>query len=309
MVKLLRYPLESLRLAHQRPLLRSTIFARIHPRILYSSIALQGQIRFHRTNFSNAPFAASLDKSQTSSALKRQSSVHRFSIAKNIYSNALQCSSRSTSTAAGAHKECADSSSGKPNNLKQIHIGLFGLCFIIPVAAGLIALPLWNLVKEQADAEAAVESRISLSNTLVKKFKNNEKLKAEEIKAIWHEAQKQGIEWREWKRYVELEEWLDARCVAEREGIDVDDVLGDWLKREVDTTPARGPGFGGTKADLRRWAMQRDKDIVADMFAKQQWPRRHMWVISFCGTREGQSTNFPEVEGGLGIFCKVLYYV
>jgi len=122
---------------------------------------------------------------------------------------------------------------------------------------------LWR-TREKSD-----DGNVAFSLSLKAKLKTEQKLVKWEFQEIWRKCQK-GIEWREWKRYVSLETWLDARWEAYDSGIDVDDILKDWLGMEINTVPSRGPSDWLPTTELRHWAMQRDNYIMRDVIAKTE---------------------------------------
>lgn len=126
---------------------------------------------------------------------------------------------------------------------------------------GLFCMILWR-TREKPD-----DGNVAFSLFLKAKLKTEKKLDKLEFQEFWRECQK-GIEWREWKRHVSLDAWLDARCEAYDRGIDVDDVLSQWLKTEINTVPPLCPSTEMSTVELRRWAMQRDGDTMRDVAAK-----------------------------------------
>lgn len=108
---------------------------------------------------------------------------------------------------------------------------------------------------------------VAFSYPLKAQLKTEKKLDKLKFQEFWRECQ-QGIEWREWKRYIGLQTWLDARWEAYDRGIDVDDVLCQWLNMEINTVPPLRPSTEVTTIERRRWAMQRDIDTMRDVAAK-----------------------------------------
>jgi len=129
-----------------------------------------------------------------------------------------------------------------------------------------IAFLLW-LYRLAAQVRKVDEDGLENLDSTKRKITNGEKLSETELQDFWRSCQK-GVEWREWKRYVTLESWLMARWEAYDSGVDVDDVLQDWLGMKTNTVPSRGPSEEVSTTGLRRWAMQRDNDIIKDVVAK-----------------------------------------
>lgn len=128
---------------------------------------------------------------------------------------------------------------------------------------GLFCMILWRTRGKPNDGNVA------FSLFLKAKLKTKEKLDKSEFQEFWRECQK-GIEWRDWKRYVSFETWLDARWEAYDRRVDVDDILSQWLNMEVNTVPPLCPSTKMSTIELRRWAMQRDDDTMRDVVAKTE---------------------------------------
>jgi hypothetical protein len=128
---------------------------------------------------------------------------------------------------------------------------------------GLFCMILWR-TREKPD-----DGNVVLSLFLKAKLKTEKKLDKLEFQEFWRECQK-GIEWREWKRHVSFETWLDARWEAYDRRVDVDEILSQWLDTEVNTVPPLCPSTKMSTIELRRWAMQRDDDTMRDVVAKTE---------------------------------------
>jgi len=128
---------------------------------------------------------------------------------------------------------------------------------------GLFCMILWR-TREKPD-----DGNVAFSLFLKAKLKTKKKLDKLEFQQFWRQCQK-GIEWRDWKRHVSFETWLDARWEAYDRRVDVDDILSQWLNMEVNTVPPLCPSTKMSTIELRRRAMQRDDDTMRDVVAKTE---------------------------------------